>query len=58
MEFHEVCNLFPKMTDEEFRELSFDIAKNGVLEPIWVLAGQINRSQPPLSRCQGDGFSI
>ena len=36
MEFHEVCSLFPVMTDEEFREFSFDIAKNGVLEPLWA----------------------
>jgi ParB-like chromosome segregation protein Spo0J len=41
MEFHEVCSLFPAMTDDEFRELSFDIAKHGVLEPIWVHGGQI-----------------
>jgi hypothetical protein len=41
MEFHEVCSLFPGMTDDEFRELSFDIAKHGVLEPIWVHSGQI-----------------
>lgn len=40
-EFHEVENLFPMMTPEEFSELKNDIAANGLIEPIWLHNGKI-----------------
>jgi hypothetical protein len=41
MEFHEVCSLFPVMTNEEFAELKADIAVNGQLDPISTDHGKI-----------------
>jgi hypothetical protein len=41
MEFHEVCSLFPVMTDEKFREFKVDIAANGQLDPISTYRGKI-----------------
>jgi ParB-like chromosome segregation protein Spo0J len=41
MEFHEVCNLFPEMTPDEFAELKADIAANGQLDPISTYRGKI-----------------
>jgi hypothetical protein len=36
MECHPVCDLFPAMTDEEFRDLAADIARRGQLMPIYT----------------------
>jgi len=33
---HEVANIFPMMTDEEFESLKADIEANGLLEPVWL----------------------
>jgi hypothetical protein len=41
MECHEVCNLFPSMTDAEFRELAADIGERGQIDPIWTCEGRI-----------------
>jgi len=41
MEFHEVCNVFPMMSDEEYRQLVLDIKANGLREAIWVHQGKI-----------------
>lgn len=37
-QYHEVANIFPLMTGEEFNELKRDIAENGLREPIWLHA--------------------
>jgi hypothetical protein len=55
MEFHEVCNLFPEMTPDEFAELKADIAKMGQLEPIWTYQDQIAELNARL--CSRNGFS-
>ena len=34
--YHEISNLFPLLTGEEFDALVADIATNGLLEPIWL----------------------
>lgn len=34
--FHPVANIFPLMARQEFDDLKADIAKNGLLEPIWL----------------------
>jgi N6-adenosine-specific RNA methylase IME4 len=36
IQFHEVVDIFPKMSDEEFAGLVDDIKKNGQREPVWV----------------------
>lgn len=36
MKFHEVVELFPKMSEEDFNKLKEDIQENGLLEPIWL----------------------
>jgi phage N-6-adenine-methyltransferase len=41
MEFHEVANIFPMMSAEEFESLKADIKYNGLLEPIWRHEGKI-----------------
>jgi N6-adenosine-specific RNA methylase IME4 len=34
--FHDVTNIFPLMTEEEFDDLKKDIEKNGLKESIWI----------------------
>jgi ParB-like chromosome segregation protein Spo0J len=34
IELHPLCTLFPRMSDDEFKNLKLDIDKNGLLEPI------------------------
>lgn len=41
MQFHEVANIFPMMSAEEFDELKRDIQANGQLMPIWILDDKI-----------------
>lgn len=41
MQFHDVANIFPMMSDDEFNELKRDIQANGQLMPIWVLDDKI-----------------
>lgn len=41
MEFHDVANIFPMMSDEEYQNLVADIAANGLREPIWLHDGKI-----------------
>ena len=41
MEFHEVANLFPMMTPDEFAGLKEDIDRNGQIDPVWIHDGKI-----------------
>jgi len=41
MEFHEVANLFPMMTPDEFAGLKEDISRNGQIDPVWIYDGKI-----------------
>jgi DNA modification methylase len=36
MEFHEIANIFPMMSESEFSELTRDISENGLQEDIWL----------------------
>lgn len=35
-QYHEVANIFPLMSAEEYEALKVDIATNGLLEPVWL----------------------
>ena len=41
MKFHEVADIFPMMSPEEYESLKADIKQNGLLQPIWVYDDQI-----------------
>lgn len=41
MKFHEVADIFPMMSSEEYESLKADIKQNGLLQPIWTHEGQI-----------------
>lgn len=40
-EFHEVANIFPMMSDDEYRGLVDDIRANGQRESIWIHQGKV-----------------
>ena len=40
-EFHELCQIFPRCTDEELQLLVSDIRENGLLTPITLYEGKI-----------------
>jgi DNA modification methylase len=40
-EIHELANLIPTMSDDEYRELVKDITANGLLEPIMLYEGKV-----------------
>lgn len=41
MEFHEIAQIFPLMSGNEFDQLKTDIAANGLLEAVWTYQGLI-----------------
>ena len=40
-EIHELANLLPRMSDNEFATFKADIAKSGIKEAIWLFEGKI-----------------
>ena len=56
MQFHEVANIFPMMTADEFEALCKDIAENGQLEPIWLYDGQIIDGRNRYRACKQVGI--
>lgn len=52
MKFHSVCELFPRMSQEEFDELQKDIAANGLREPIWTFEDQIIDGRHRFEACE------
>lgn len=36
LEFHPVANIFPLLQGDEYEQLKADIARNGLIEPIWL----------------------
>jgi hypothetical protein len=70
LEFHEVADIFPLMSADEFSALKADIEKNGLIEPIWTYENKIidgrNRYractelgiEPRYREWQGKGYLI
>jgi DNA modification methylase len=56
MEFHEVCNIFPPMGDDEFRALVADIKANGLREPVWTHDGKVIDGRNRIRACQEIGI--
>lgn len=54
--FHEVSNIFPMMSAEEYRELKADIEKNGLREPIWICDNQIIDGRNRYNACKELGI--
>lgn len=51
MEIHEVANIFPTMSPDEFRGLKADIAANGQREPVWTHQGKVIDGRNRLRAC-------
>jgi len=56
VEFHEVANIFPLMDGEPFKELCSDIAKHGLIEPIWTWLGKIIDGRNRYRACEEVGI--
>lgn len=52
MEFHPICEIFPKMNDQEFLDLIQDIAVNGQIESIKTYQGKIIDGRNRFLACQ------
>ncbi|MCP4142521.1 MAG: hypothetical protein GY755_19965 [Chloroflexi bacterium] len=57
MEFHEVANIFPMMSGEEFDNLCRDIAANGQHEPIWTYDEKIIDGRNRYNACLEIGIN-
>jgi len=57
MEVHEVANIFPMMSEEEYRELVRDIKENGLREPIWTYQGKIIDGRNRYKACKELGIT-
>ena len=57
-QIHEVANIFPRMSAEEFVQLKADIKENGLREPIWLHEGQIIDGRNRYWACQEVGAEI
>jgi hypothetical protein len=51
-EFHELCLLFPRCTDEELQLLVSDIRENGLLTPVTLYEGKILDGRNRYLACQ------
>ena len=55
MEYHEIANIFPLMEGTELTELSADIKKNGLIDPIWLYENKILDGRNRYRACQEVG---
>lgn len=54
-DYHPACQLFPTLSDEDFRALADDIKENGLLEPIIVYNGEILDGRNRFEACEVSG---
>lgn len=57
LEIHDVANIFPMMTDEEYQHLVEDIKKHGLKEPIWTYQNKIIDGRNRHKACVDAGVS-
>lgn len=57
MEIHEVCNIFPEMSESEFEELVADIRENGLREPIKTYKSKIIDGKSRFRACKKAGVA-
>jgi ParB-like chromosome segregation protein Spo0J len=53
---HALCEIFPQMSEEEFRDLVADIQAHGQLDPIWVYDNVVLDGKNRLAACEGLGI--
>lgn len=58
LEFHELADQFPLISDEETQQMADDIAKNGLLEPLVVLDGKILDGRNRYNACKLAEFKL
>ena len=56
MKFHEVADIFPMMSSEEYESLKTDIKQNGLLQPIWTHEDQIIDGRNRYNACMDLGI--
>lgn len=59
-EFHPLANIFPLIEGAAFEELTADVQKHGVREPVWLLEGKIldGRNRYRAARAVGAPFDV
>ena len=57
MEFHELTEIFPMMSAEEYEALKADIKANGLYEPIWTYDGKIIDGRNRFNACREVGVA-
>lgn len=57
-QFHELSDIFPMMSESEYRELKNDIQENGLIEPIWLYEDQIIDGRNRYKACRELGVNI
>lgn len=57
-QFHELSDIFPMMSDSEYRELKNDIQENGLIEPIWLHENKIIDGRNRYKACHELGIEI
>lgn len=57
-QFHELAELFPRLSDEEMEDLGADIEKNGLVEPVTMYQGKVLDGRNRVTACLKRGIEI
>ena len=57
MEYHEIANIFPLISGDEFESLKKDIKKNGLIESIWTYENKILDGRNRYRACNEIGIT-
>ena len=58
MEFHEIANIFPMMTGDDYNALKDDIAANGLIESVVIYEGKILDGRNRYRACKDLDFGL